>query len=206
MAAKGGAASKVMPPEEARVAQEAARRADLVLPAAPPPPPANAPPEPRAYDAAKTVGVEAGLPAPGRMAPVVQREALSTGELAVSNARQRRAGLSAFVPGATVGWRYMQPGLVLRTVDGGTQWTQQSLPGGARLMALSAVSSSLCWAAGAAGVILRTTDGSTWQSVASPTTSDITSIAALDDHRATIGTSDGVTYDTGDGGATWRRR
>jgi photosystem II stability/assembly factor-like uncharacterized protein len=96
--------------------------------------------------------------------------------------------------------------VVLRTLDGGTNWTQQALPAGVRVLALSAVSPSTCWAAGAGGSIVRTTDGLTWQVIAAPTTADLVSIAALDERRATVRTADGFTYDTGDGGATWRRR
>lgn len=196
--------SKVtLPLEEVRVAKERAKEVELVVPGPPPPPPsAQAASELSAHEAGKP-GVAQATPPPdlprGVQGGYVRTDSLAT-------ARRRQAPLSAFVPGGAAGWRYARPGFVLRTLDGGKEWNEHALPGGARLLALSAVSSSLCWAAGQEGVILRTTDGSTWQVVTSPTKSDIVSIAALDDYRATIRTSDDATYDTGDGGATWRRR
>jgi photosystem II stability/assembly factor-like uncharacterized protein len=71
---------------------------------------------------------------------------------------------------------------------------------------MSAVSPAVCWVAAAGGVIVRTVDGTTWQVITSPTTEEFASIAALDERRATVRTGSGATYDTGDGGTTWRRR
>jgi hypothetical protein len=146
-------------------------------------------------------------PAPATVATEVRKvDSPRADRFLALDARARAPVLSAFVPGGAAGWRYTKPGFVFRTLDAGTHWAEHALPSAARLLALSPVSSSVCWAAGAAGIILRTTDGATWQVIASPTIADIESIAALDDHRVTVRAADGVTYDTGDGGATWRRR
>lgn len=189
-------------------AEELTRRnAKVATPAAPPQPPAAAPaPSTLALqNTPKTIVT--GAPAVAGAAPEMRKaESARADKLVLLDARAQRVEPAAFVPGGTAGWRYAKPGLVLRTLDGGAHWAEQALPGGARVLALSAVSSSLCWAAGADGVILRTTDGSSWQAIPSPTKADIGWISALDDHRVTMRTADGITYDSGDGGATWRRR
>ncbi len=113
---------------------------------------------------------------------------------------------SAFVPGGPIGWRYARPGVVLRTTDGGATWTEQAIPGSARLLALAAVSPQVCWAAGVSGAIVRTVDTATWQMVTPPVVADLVSIVALDERHATVRTADGIAYETSDGGASWRRQ
>jgi hypothetical protein len=165
--------------------------------------------EAKGAEAAREEKLAAAAPLPGVAETVVVPK-----EPSPTSARRALVALesvkstepSAFVPGSPVGWRHARPGSVMRTLDGGTTWAEHGLPDNVRLLALSAVSPSICWAAGVAGAVVRTVDGVTWRAVAAPATSDLAWIAAIDERSATVRTADGVTYDTGDGGATWRRR
>ena len=82
----------------------------------------------------------------------------------------------------------------------------------ARLRGLSAVSSTVAWASGSLGTVLRTTDGgATWASVGPPETSDLQfrDIEATSDRHAVILSigpgADSRIYVTDDGGASWKR-
>jgi hypothetical protein len=174
---------------------------DKTAPAVPPPP----------SEPATRVQTSRQEKAPAPVAPSILPETIAPPQ-EPDRMRRTLAALespaepSAFVPGSAVGWRHARAGSVMRTLDGGATWAEQVLPGGVRLLALSAASPLVCWGAGASGAIVRTTDGATWQAVASPTGADLAWIAALDERRATVRTADGLTFDTGDGGATWRKR
>jgi len=137
-------------------------------------------------------------------APTAQGE--TTGSLRVTPVAAGIAGPVAFAPGDRVGWRYVRPGQVYRSDDGGTTWSQQALPHPARLSLLSAVSPSVCWGAGPGGALVRTVDGATWHVVTPPVQADFVSLVAHSAARASVSTADGVTYDTSDAGATWRQR
>ena len=70
----------------------------------------------------------------------------------------------------------------------------------------SAATDLVCWVVGARGVVLRTTDGRNWERLPSPTTGDLVSVHAWSDSVATVTAADRTTYETSDGGKTWRRR
>jgi photosystem II stability/assembly factor-like uncharacterized protein len=64
----------------------------------------------------------------------------------------------------------------------------------------------VCWLAGKAGAVLRSTDGGkTFVRVTTPATADLVSITAADGLTATVATSDGRRLTTTDGGQTWTR-
>lgn len=124
----------------------------------------------------------------------------------VANIASGAGGGVTFAPGGLVGWRYLRPGVLARTDDGGATWRDQSLPEEARLTVIAAVSPLVCWAAGPSGTLLRTTDGHTWQVMTPPVRADVAGLIAHGAARATLFTTDGTRYDTSDAGATWRRR
>jgi photosystem II stability/assembly factor-like uncharacterized protein len=108
--------------------------------------------------------------------------------------------------GVAAVWRLGEGGVIERSVDRGQTWEQQQTGAEAALLAGSAPSSTVCWLAGAGGIILKTSDGRTWQRITSPTKADIVSVRALSETTATVTTADRAEYTTFDGGATWRRR
>ncbi len=90
------------------------------------------------------------------------------------------------------------------------QWVQQVSGTDSRLRGCSAVSDRVCWATGARGTVLRTTDGgATWQRKTVPGARelDFRDVQAFDDRTAyilSIGAGELSRIDrTTDGGATW---
>ena len=115
----------------------------------------------------------------------------------------------AVAPAAPAATAMLQKSARLATVievvspDGSRRWRfadyRESLTTGA------AVSSSICWLAGREGVVMLTTDGSTFERVDLPARVDIVSIAATDARAATVTTVDGRTFRTDDSGRNWRQ-
>jgi hypothetical protein len=115
------------------------------------------------------------------------------------------AGL-VVTPAKSIMWRVGSAGMILKTTDGGLSWIRQPSGVSAELIAGSAPSETVCWLVGHGGTILRTTDGEHWESVASPTKSDLIGIDARDAQTAVLRTSDKLTkYVTRDSGKTWQR-
>jgi photosystem II stability/assembly factor-like uncharacterized protein len=111
---------------------------------------------------------------------------------------------AAHVTGAKVVWRFGPAGSIERSADSGATWERQVSGATADLLAGSAPSAAVCWAVGRGGVVLRTTDGSTWVQLGSPTADDLFAIVAVDANRATVTTANGKRYATTDAGRTWR--
>ena len=74
------------------------------------------------------------------------------------------------------------------------------------LVSGTAPTPTICWVAGSAGIVLRSTDGVTWQRVGLSEALDLTAIRASDAMNATVTVADGRVFTTGDGGRTWRAR
>ena len=75
-------------------------------------------------------------------------------------------------PGGQVIWRIGAGGVIARSDDAGATWRDQTTVEG-KLLAGSAVSVGICWAAGRAGAVWRTVDGEHWQQVAVPVDADL---------------------------------
>jgi photosystem II stability/assembly factor-like uncharacterized protein len=99
-------------------------------------------------------------------------------------------------------WRIVA-GTVEHTTDGAATWHSQSIGVATPLRAGAAPAARVCWLAGAAGVVLRTTDGVTWLRLPFPEPADLVAIQAGDAAQATVTTADGRRFSTHDGGATW---
>lgn len=106
---------------------------------------------------------------------------------------------------ATTGWMYDAVSQRLnRTADGGQIW-QACAPTSTEIQRFVFRSAALGWAAGANGIVLRTTDGcATWQAVQTPATqSEFFGIHfATDLDGWVVGENDAVLKTT-DGGLTW---
>jgi hypothetical protein len=107
-------------------------------------------------------------------------------------------------PTASTRWRIVDGLTVERSVDSGATWARQhriELP--LLLVAGASPSPVSCWLVGRRGVVLRTTDGRTWQQVKFPEPVDLRAISVPHPDVATIVASDGRTFSTANAGATW---
>jgi hypothetical protein len=101
-------------------------------------------------------------------------------------------------------WRIGQPGMVQRSMDGGTSWETLATGVSAPLRAGSAPSPTVVWLVGGAGTVLLSTDGRQFRQVQSPARVDLVAIQATDARTATVTAADGRVFRTTDGGQTWR--
>jgi Putative zinc-finger len=119
----------------------------------------------------------------------------------------RQASLTTLMlSGSAVAWRFGQDGVIEKSADRGQTWVRQSSGVTSALFQASAPSDTVCWMVGADGVVLRTTDGQTWQRLNAPTAADLVAVHAWSESSATITASDRSMYETSDGGRSWRRR
>ena len=102
-------------------------------------------------------------------------------------------------------WRIIG-GTVEHTEDGGATWQSQSTGVVTKIRAGAATEASVCWLAGAEGVVLRTTDGTTWRRLPFPEAADLIAIQATDAAHAAVTSADGRRFTTADAGATWIRQ
>lgn len=113
-------------------------------------------------------------------------------------------------PDGSVSWRVGAAGRIERSTDRGQTWQQQASGVTAELLAGFAVSNDVVWVVGRAGVILRTTNGQQWQTVAPPSgaTADWGAVMARDAMSATVvsAEADGRRFSTEDGGRTWTQQ
>jgi hypothetical protein len=199
--AAAGAAADSMEFQRAAVETERARADKFAqkavtpnLPAPPPPPPppslTGAAPKPAAPAVAEALSVEgrAARPAAGLLG--MRQVSVTTPALA----------------GSAVAWRFGQDGVIEKSSDRGQTWERQSSGVANALADASAPTDRVCWMVGARGIVLRTTDGRTWQRLNSPTDADLVAVHAWNESSATITASDRSEYETADGGKTWRRR
>jgi hypothetical protein len=118
----------------------------------------------------------------------------------------RTAPVRIAAPGGRKIWSVGNDGLIEFSRDGGQTWVRQFSDLRAALTAGSAPSDNVCWIAGAAGTLLRTTDaGQHWQTVATPINDDLGGVQAADGEHASIwDLQHHSRYETSDGGATWK--
>jgi hypothetical protein len=102
-------------------------------------------------------------------------------------------------------WRVFPDRRVERSVTGGSSWEAVALDPNVTIVNGAAPSPTVCWLVGRRGVVLRTIDGGRrFDRMDLPDAPDLTTIRAIDELRAVVTTSDGRTYSTVDGGASWR--
>jgi hypothetical protein len=103
-------------------------------------------------------------------------------------------------------WRILQGGQVQRSADGGATWQLQNTGVTETLSGGSSPLPSVCWLVGPKGIVLRTTDGRSWNRVRFPEVVPLASIRATDGDNAVVTTEDGRQFATDDGGRTWARK
>ena len=170
----------------------------------------------RADIAAENVAAPAVAPAAQRPAAPVPMAPLPTAlrtagaakaEVTGGDAAPFLSSTSGVGPsGSTATWRFGQAGVIERTVDGGRTWERQRSGVSTPLADGSATTDLVCWIVGAHGVVLRSTDGRTWERLPLPTFADLVSVHAWSESAATVTAADRTEYETADGGKSWRRR
>jgi hypothetical protein len=104
-------------------------------------------------------------------------------------------------------WRFGDDGSISNSQDKGLHWQVQNSGVAAQILAGSAPTDQVCWAVGTGGTILRTLDGGAhWTKISSPISSDLGAVQASDDSHAQIwDLSRQLSYETIDGGTTWKQ-
>ncbi len=106
-------------------------------------------------------------------------------------------------PDPKVLWQIPEQGL-LKSEDGGATWRQANLPvANARIVSIAAPSAQICWLVGRGALILLTTDGTHWQSMAPPEPADFVEVTAENASSATVATAEGLKFRTSDAGKHW---
>ena len=99
--------------------------------------------------------------------------------------------------------------VVLSFAGANAQWTPQTSGSTQLLYSVSAVDNNVVWACGAAGTVLRTTDGgTTWTSVgAAPVTGALYNVFGIDASNALVtgSAANAVVWKTTNGGASWEQ-
>lgn len=159
-----------------------------------------------ADEAPRTQAVIAGRAAPPAAAVTAVVSEKATGDRMAAARTALTAATPALVasPGAESVWRIGEGGFLARSTDAGKTWQPQRTGVTADLTAGHALSPSVCWIVGKAGIVLLTTDGEAWVSRPLPEPVDLTAVEAVDTLTATVTAADGRRFVTTDGGITWR--
>jgi len=110
-------------------------------------------------------------------------------------------------PDNRVFWKLQPAGTVQLTTDGGKDWKTLETGASEGLTAGSAPSSKVCWIAGKAGALVLTEDrGKHWTKISTPIAGDLGGVQAADAKHASIwDASRHTSYETSDGGSTWKQ-
>ena len=106
-------------------------------------------------------------------------------------------------PNPQILWRIAGGGFVERSTDGGEVWQGQLPNPDAHFIAGAAPTAQTCWLVGQGGIILLTTDGTTWKTIQPPARADFVDVTAKDGSSATVTAADGRKFTTADGGKHW---
>ena len=103
-------------------------------------------------------------------------------------------------------WRLLSDGRVERSTNAGATWRPVAIDTPVPLTGGSSPSDLVCWLIGPNGVVLLSTDGARFTRLPFPEPATLVSITAVNDRAATVLTSDGRTFVTGDGGGSWKEQ
>jgi photosystem II stability/assembly factor-like uncharacterized protein len=151
------------------------------------------------------VTVESAAAAPDASTDaMMMKQGVSNG--LVPAARSDASGL-ILTPDPKVFWKLEPAGTLQLTTDGGKKWKLLDTGANTDLTTGFAPSSHVCWIAGKAGTLLLTTDrGGHWIRISTPITGDLGGVHAADaKHAAIWDAANHVSYETSDGGATWKQ-
>ena len=199
-------------PERLAAAVPQLAEARVPVAPAPPPPPAPAPTLPvrsagkladarvRETQPSTVGGVAALAPPPAEPEATLLQKGGKQAFEARADAGQPTVVRGGAVPAFL--WRFEADGRILGSADEGRTWQLQH-EAARQLAAGSAPSREVCWAVGPAGLVLRTTNGRTWQAVPFPEPLDLVAVTATGALHATVHARDGRVFTTADGGQTW---
>jgi len=191
------------------VSQSVTVEADAAGKTAAPEPTAVAPP-----DISTSASASAISPAPGAAAKSARSEQMSaalstnpsfarTESVVVQAGDETSARVLVRSPDPQVLWRFSSGRFVERSSDAGTTWRVQWTSPNAHLVAGAAPTTDNCWLVGRAGMILVTTDGRKWKTIAPPADADFVDVSATDASSATVTTTDDRKFTTSDSGRHW---
>ena len=127
----------------------------------------------------------------------------------VEGARHGKVSVDNVVltPDNRVWWKIGARGMVELTTDVGKSWKTIDTGADNELTLGSAPSAKVCWIAGKSGVLVVTADhGKHWKKLATPIAGDLGGVHAADAKRAAIwDAAKRVSYETQDGGASWKQ-
>jgi photosystem II stability/assembly factor-like uncharacterized protein len=103
-------------------------------------------------------------------------------------------------------WRVWSDGRIERSTNAGATWRPVATDTPVPLTGGSSPSDLVCWLIGPNGAVLLSVDGARFTRLPFPELTNLVSITAVNDRAATIRTSDGRTFVTGDGGSSWTRQ
>lgn len=165
------------------------------------------------------------LAAPADARPAAPATRDRAAENAAAAAREAASPAAAAPPAATAGFARMRAeiapvevaspdpasrwragtGTIERSEDGGATWATVRNEPGEIITAAVASSPTVAWFVGRRGLVLLTTDGTTFARLPFPEEVDLVAVSATDTGSATVTTADGRTFQTQDGGGSWRR-
>jgi len=105
-------------------------------------------------------------------------------------------------PASADGWAVGGSGLVIRSTDGGQNWSASS-PTPGTLNGVHFVSESLGWAVGNSGVVLKTDDGGESWTASAPAAQNLNAVFFIDADRGWIVGDAGRVLRTTNGGTSW---
>ncbi len=178
------------------------RFADAASPAEAPPPPLAPSAQAKALQESVTVAGETPARADARQdaAAANTQRSLAAAAGAVSADRLQ----SALVVAAPDGARWRRTGAAFEFAPRGGAFAAATLPVAAdAINAGAAPGGTVCWLAGANGVVLVSADGVRFTRVAAPAAADLIAIAAADARSAIVTAADGRRFRTTDRGASW---
>ena len=166
--------------------------------------PAHADSKSASPSAAEAVSVESqAAPSNGRANRMMMKQGVANEVVEVAGSG---AGL-ILTPDNNVFWKLQPAGTLQLTTDGGKNWKLLDTGANANLTSGFAPSSRVCWLAGKAGTLLLTTDrGGHWTRISTPITGDLGGVHAADAQHASIwDAANHTSYETSDGGRTWKQ-
>jgi photosystem II stability/assembly factor-like uncharacterized protein len=120
-----------------------------------------------------------------------------------ANAAGRSGNVREVAAPTETRWRVSNYTVVQRSFTGGRSWDVIPVDPPSQILAGSASSPMVCWFVGTRGLVLLTTNATTFVRVRFPETVDLTQIAAASATEAVATTRDGRVFQTADGGTTW---
>ncbi len=108
---------------------------------------------------------------------------------------------------ASIAWAVGSGGTILKTTNGGTDWSQQTSGTRRHLSSITCANASTAWAVGSGGTILKTTDGGdNWSPQTSGTANLLHSITCADASTAWAVGEGGTILKTTNGGTNWSQQ